>query len=496
MSRAEATKIGPFTGGLNLASDSSAIDNTELAECVNFEVDYDGSLVSRPPIVETVNNSAVWTERIVMIGRGSFAGGTTYVIGSNTDGTYAFDGTTWTLIKAGLKSSVAIQYGDYLWFVPQFGSVEKGGRWSPSSGFVTDANIPYGESALFHKARMFVVPGPNATANDSRVQFTETIDSFTSFTWSASNFIDVAPGDGEKLIDLVIYNDNLVLFKEDSTYLLAYDLRPADAILRVINTQIGASTIRSVASYENSLFVMHEGKVYEVVNYDFNYISLRIPFVYDSTAPSSRIENVFISVVGNRLLVRYFNKIYSYGLKTKAWSEWWSESPLLHNFGPLMEFPENVLTGVPRTYYAGSSILAHENVYAIKETHDATTIEEDLSQAYTIFCTAKTKTLDFDVPFVYKKLMWWGADIYSFRDVEGQVTLIPSGSVDSSIDDRIKVNTTTGRIFVKFLKTLRFRQASFRIILESDGSDAQGPCRLFTLAAIVGMKQVVTKDMN
>lgn len=41
-----------FTGGLNNVADASAISDNELAQIVNFELDSNGSLVARPPIVK------------------------------------------------------------------------------------------------------------------------------------------------------------------------------------------------------------------------------------------------------------------------------------------------------------------------------------------------------------------------------------------------------------------------------------------------------------
>jgi len=48
----EAIQVGPFVGGLNTFSDETAIADNELVVCNNFELDLDGSLLSRPPIVD------------------------------------------------------------------------------------------------------------------------------------------------------------------------------------------------------------------------------------------------------------------------------------------------------------------------------------------------------------------------------------------------------------------------------------------------------------
>src|SRR5690242_285606 len=129
MARGEALRFGPFVGGLNTGSDPTAVADSELVDCVNFELDIDGSLVARPPIVESINMSATWTKRINLIGN-AIIGGASYLIGSNSDGTYAFDGTTWSTIRTGLESRCAIQYNDNVYVIPAPGSAQPGGRWS------------------------------------------------------------------------------------------------------------------------------------------------------------------------------------------------------------------------------------------------------------------------------------------------------------------------------------------------------------------------------
>jgi hypothetical protein len=521
MARAEALRLGPFVGGLNIASDPTAVADSELVVCNNFELDIDGSLIARPPIVETVNLSATWTERINIIGRGSFSGGD-YLIGSNTNGTFAFDGNAWTTISASLKSRVALQYNDKMYIVPQPGNGAQGGYWSPGGAFTADTNMPEGEAAVFHKSRMFIVPGISATTNSSRLRFTDPITS-TTLTWTSTNLIDVSQGDGQKLIDIIIYNDNLMLFKNDSTYLLAYDIKPSDAILRNINSVIGVTTRNCVVTYENSVYVFHEGEVFEIINYDFTRINLKVPFVFDSSVPASttRAEEVFLSILGDRLLVRFFNKIYIYGLRTRTWSTWSSVNETLHNFGPLMAFPTNAPQASNTKYYAGSSITQHESVFYILDGYSSTEQEKTLSTNYDISCTIQTKNYDLADSHHFKKLMWWGADILTRRNVTGTATPViqsfgvtwtqmaanpwsfytvktwgqPLTDIPTAITS-ITYAGDLGRMFVKFLKALRFRQINFTLTLLTTGTTVQGPPRVFTLTAIIGSKQTVTKQVN
>ena len=482
MARAEALRLGPFVGGINTASDATAVADSELVDCVNFELDIDGSLVGRPPIVETTNNSGSWTNRIVIIGRAIFAGGN-YLIGSNSDGTYAYDGTTWSTIQANLHSSVALQYNNHVYIVPKPGtkSTQQGGRWDGTT-FTADADMPEGESAVFHKSRMFITPGDGNILLESRLRFSDPVAA-DDLVWTGTNLIDVSPGDGENLIDIVVFNDNLLLFKHDSTYVLAYDLQPEDAILREISTTLGVTTRHCVAQYENSVFTFHEGNVYEIINYDFQRINLKVPFVFDGATPPSttRVDPVSLSVLGDRLVCRYYNRIYVYGLKTRTWSRWESADEDLHNFGRLVPFPSNPTQSVNVKYYAGSSIGSKEKMFYIPDGYDAVTKETATTGGDTdIAASITTKNYDLADSHHFKKMMWWGADVYTNQNLTGSAAPIISafqvtwGDLAATtwndletwgnpsdapliVATPVSDNLAVMRKFVKFLKTMRYR---------------------------------------
>lgn len=368
-------RLGPFIGGLNTASDPTAIGDAELAICDNFELDIDGSLVSRPPITELAGHSG-WTERIVMLAEAVFSG-VHYLIGSNTNGVYQYTGGTWTLITNTIQATVAIQYADVVYLIAKPGSANPGGKWSPSGGFTTVSALPKGQAAVVHKARLFVVPGMDALTNTSRLQFSDADD---LDTWDPVNFIDVAQGDGTKLIDIVVFQDNLLLFKNRSTYALAYDIRPTDAVLREVSSTIGAERQYNVANFENQVYLYHRGWVYEIINYDFHRLNTKVPFVIDSTTPSAfSSEHTFVSLIEDRLICRVQNKIYVYGLKTRTWSEWESEADILHYFGPVVTIHEDT----EDKYYAGSAVSAFRTVLQLFNKSDSDTFEQTLNPDFT-----------------------------------------------------------------------------------------------------------------
>lgn len=313
-------RLGPFTGGLNTASDPTAIADAELTECHNFELDIDGSLISRTPYQEELGHP-LWTERILIIGTAIFAGNY-YFIGSNASGVYYKLDDQWFLISAAFQASVAIQYADKVYLVPHPSS-GSGGKWDPIGGFTTVAAIPKGQAAVVHKERLYIVPGVDSTINSSRLVFSDPGD---FDTWPGTNFVDIGQGDGTKLIDLTVFQDNLLLFKNHSTYVFSYDVRPADAVVRKISNTIGVTGQFCMVNYENQVYIMdHDNVVYEIINYDFNRLNIKVPFEIDQTLPTGFTfsgEARSLSLLGDRLVCRVYKKTYVYGLTTRTWSEW------------------------------------------------------------------------------------------------------------------------------------------------------------------------------
>jgi hypothetical protein len=270
--------------------------------------------------------------------------------------------------------------------------------------------------------------------------------------------------------------------------------------------------------------VYHDGKIYEISNYDFNQVNLKVPFFYDSSTPagSTRSDEVFISLVGDRIIVRYYNRMYVYGLKTKTWSRWESANSILHNVGPLVVMPVTVTQSVTPTYYAGSSLNNSKSVIAFVDGYNTGISEKVLpSTAVTIVSSITTKNYDISDSSHFKKLMWWGADLLTTQEILAYATPIVNSYKVTWYDLRnntwnslsgntwaapllapvtvptdITTLTSVNRKFVKFRKALRFRQINFQVVLRGDGSPATGPARLFSLSAIVSAKQLVSKQVS
>lgn len=518
---AETLRLGPFSGGMNTGSDPALVQDTELTNCLNLELDIDGSLVSRPAI--QVAFQGAQNERLLIFGSVVFSG-TLYLFATRAGGTYVSSnaGSSWTQLNPGGLSrecKTMEVYNNTVWLPATPLSANGGMSWTPGGGAVAVAAIPRGEKCVIHKNRLYIVPGNTATSNASRLSFSQSAD---PATWPGTNFIDVQPGDGDTLNNLVVYQDNLLLFKGESTHVLAYDLDPVDAILREINPVVGSDGSLGVVQYENTVYSMHRNKVYEIINFNFSLLNLKLPLVFDNALPTgttARYEPQHLSTLGERLIVRYYNRTYSFQLRTRTWGEWSKTDTTStiewHIFGPLVRARDLSGSGLD-SYYTGYSFDVSSGGYKVIKIVDGRTGgAAEGTGSHKFYCIATTKDYDMADPVRYKRLFWWGADLISGEEAVGSIepiTLINSVTWDSLngelwsdlntwespiLGSNSYMETVAGddiantNKLIKFGKALRFRKANFSVRLETDGTPTQ-PTKIFQYVAIVGVKQLVS----
>jgi hypothetical protein len=521
----QVLRLGPFNGGLNIGSDPVLIADNELINCLNLELDIDGSLVSRPAIQVTFQGAQ--NERLFIFGSVVFSG-VLYLFATRNGGTYISSnaGSSWTQLNPGGLSRECVTmevYNNTVWLPATPNSANGGMSWTVGGGATAVATMPRGSKCVIHKNRLYVCPGDTATANSSRLYFSAAAD---PSSWPGSNFIDVQPGDGDTLNNVSIYQDNILLFKGESTHVLAYDLDPTDAILREINPAVGSGGSLSVVQYENTVYCMHGNKVYEITNFNFSLINLKVPLVFDNALPTgttARYENQHLSLLGDRLVVRYFNRTYVFQIRTRTWSEWrktdTSSTIEWHTFGPLIRARDLTGSGLD-SYYTGYSFDVSSGGYKVIKIIDGRASgAAEGTGVHKFFCIATTKDYDMADPVRYKRLFWWSADVLTGQDVTGSltpITLISSITWDALttqtwaqlltwgspvLGSVAYTETITGdniantNKLIRFGKAMRFRKANFSLQLQTDGTPNQ-QTKIFQYVAIVGVKQVVSARIS
>jgi hypothetical protein len=508
----EEIRIGPFVGGLNTLSDPTSIADNELTELINFELDIDGSLVNRPPLTPvgaTMLSGA--TGNMKILGYFVTGTGTPYLIGSDgLSSTYYFDGTSWALITSNFAAAALCQFRDKAWLLSPIGSPNPGGYWQPVGGFVADANLPHGACIIECKERLWVGLGKSAGTNGTRLYMSDIVAAAPS--WPATPmYVNVGSGDGQNIVDLTLYFSDIVIFKQGSTYRYSYSSDPAAGSVTRVSATVGAADTGCFTEYEGQLYVLYDNKVYLFVNYNYDRLNVKVPLSADN--PSVLLsEYSSISTWSDRLFVAFYDKTYVYSLRTRTWSTW--KSSAVVNIGRMWKIPGQQ-ANMPTAYTYSTTPRS----FVLYKVVDQIGI---LTEAMS--CSFRTKNFDFQSPGKFKRLFGWDADIIARQTVSAVISPVnyaigitwdqlaaytwdqiatAGGTWDRPLDVSLDVSDTVsvagltgGRKFVKFMKSLRFRQIAFKLTLTTDGSSNTAPVRVFSLVTYVKDKQKMVKRIS
>lgn len=503
-------KIGPFLGGLNTLNEPTTIADTECAELFNFDVDLDGSIVSRPPISTITSVTVGGTQ---YLGTFTTATGTVYFIYQTGTSCRAYDvaGNAWTTINNNILVNNCVQYQNKLWLIADITSATNGGSWEPVGGFTLVAAMPRGVWGCVYKERLFIATG-TTSANPSRINFSGAAN-FSS--WTGTDFFDVASGDGQGIVRIHSFNNQIAIFKQNSTYSFGYDSSPSKGVTEIRSSTIGIASSWALAEYESNLYIVWGNFLYAIINWNWDQLNTKVPFLlYSYKAKVSWIDCT-LCIVNNRLIVRFYDNFYVYGLKTRAFSIWRFDTA---SYTPsyFVRYPYlDPITGL--TFYLASNYdKSSSTIYRLIDTVNNNSAIESFT------CSLITKTYDFNVPYTFKRLFHWGVDLLSKSQVNFKViptvynipilwsSLKSSGTkwsqlktwarpLDVSIDvtdSATSANPSNIRTYIKLVKSLRFRQIAFKLTSTIDGTNTTSPLRIFSITAFTSNKELVSRKIS
>ncbi|MFG2268111.1 hypothetical protein [Streptomyces sp. NPDC048720] len=550
---------------MNTYSDISAIADNEMTDCVNFDIDLDGSLKSRPPwrllygTSATISSGALPPDsHQLILGAFVYEGVQFVIVNSCHTGTYAAyiyyiggpNNGAFSKIADGTYQA-AIRYGDTIYLPPGpeggSASLGTGQSYALATGLVTALpNMPRGYAACVYKDRLWI-SGRRGITNSSRLFFS---DLSTFGTFQSSSFFDIAPGDGDAVNDLIVYQDNLVILKDNKTYILSYDQGPTQAVLTQASSTVGVMGRNCAVPYENSIFMLQYNEVYEMTNYTFTRVSVKVPFEYDHTTPfegaTSTVNEWWkfaqsLSLVGDRLYARFFNRIYVYHLRLRAWTRYESQDEGIDYIGRVVRL-DNTNTDLNRGFesYVACSALgkvtdpqgfgtsggwkAYMKIFIMEDRYSDTGLEYGFipsggTPPVDIKCSMTTKAYDVGLSHRFKRLLHWGVDCITGRDITG--TLFPfsvfykvTWAQLSSYQwhqlntwefplfaiPNIVVSQPQGaglvRRFIRFGRSLRFRLMQFKVEMLTSGNTTDGPARLYSITSFVAAKQLTPDSVN
>jgi hypothetical protein len=358
-------RIGPFVNGLNNVSLSGEAKETELVKLINFEVGPDSSLWSRPPF-ETVTASLMpstitaqyqvlgiyrttTTEWYLIVATPQVDG--TVKINAYLGGDLSLAPTLIKTVPVGSKVTAFVQVADYGYFCVSPSSAIAGFKWKYGSAVADVTQMKKGNCMVAYQSRLWIA-GID-TANQSSTLYFSTIDAtgIQLDLWSATDFINVAPGEGGFITALLPLNASILVFKNEGTWRWTYPSSPKSGRVDKVSGSVGASGATSVVEFENYVYVYDQGRVYELVNNNYTQLNRFVKFDLDSSSVDGTAPGVDLSVMNRRLVLRYFNTIYSYAIDSRAWSQWQS---YLGTPGRLYELPADSNSTTPSTYIGAS----------------------------------------------------------------------------------------------------------------------------------------------
>ena len=521
-SRFSPVKVGPWAGGMrNSTGLGENIADNEAYDLTNLEVDLDGSLVNRPAIANLALfqpdgvTPQTGTTGIRVLGRYLPNDGRILLVVAFAGKVRLVTASTGVLdsVSATLDAGAVIQYNNKMWVIPKPGSSGQGGYFdatNPGITWTAVAAIPQGESAVLYKERIFVGCGLSATSNTARVRFCAIGD---PLVWNGSDNFDVSPGDGEKLVDLVTVSNDIIVLKEHSTWRFTYAKLPAQADLTNVDRRIGAPAPNCAVVYNsNTVYVMHDNAVYELVNNTYKRISAPVAMkqVLDPSLNSGDLYG--LTLFRDRLFVRYYNNLYVYALRVQRWSRWITT----RKFSKIIVIPTASL-GLDTAYMHSASSDDPGKIYLFRD--DRVT---GVGSTEDFDCVVQTKVMNFDIPQGFKAISHGGLDVATSGNLTTTIR-IPNSAENNTWNyeeahfvwddpgnwddqDQTIYNTVVapgaGEYNVKFIKSIqrkfRFRTVYFIFTIGAEASTngADSSVKIVDMVVFLREAQQVAKETN
>jgi len=548
--RERSAALQQFTGGLNNYWDQSSIANNELADIINFEFTTSGSMMSRPAIYpEKKSGNVVYTpvtgQAVDIIGTYIKADGTRYLVATTTAKTWIYQVETqlWTEI-ATFAATDSTQYLNKI--VLSSATAGQGGYWENGTFTNTPTMPALGGIELF-QTRFFGF-GVQGTATANIVYWTNVStagpsgESTSVWNWLDANlnymYVEIGGGDGQWITAMAQGYNDIVIFRNRSTYRYSYGDVPEEGQMQVMQQDIGAESRRSVVKFENAHFVLSGGILYKYQNWLYYPLNAqRVKFeTYDNF--TRRFQHA-VSIVGRRCLVWHNGSMYAYNLDTDTWSEWESTARVAY----FTTVPRRSEESAESLYFgiAGDSLQQQQGLtdfclYRIEDSATSAVGSEEF------VCYLKTKIYDFDTPVEWKRLYFWAADLATARSVRAGVVpvalterpiavnwdeLSQEGQYDNQFYNWDELSRTDGadlvfstwdrpkqpgtvesvirdipstgapvRLEAKLDNALRFRRIYFELYLSCDGTASTSPVQVFSIMPMIGAKAKIAKGAN
>lgn len=324
--------------GVNSNTLGGGIDDHEFTRLENFNPTREGPLIKRRGLFNVVSTVYGGTaQRILGIQR--TAAGTDYLV-------FTDSAKVWRSALPGLSTASEIVLSaasiPNVWWGHEQGynpptnissfNLVRGvgapvGILENGTTVVLDAtNGPIGTFSVAFKTRMWVIESDFANGQESRIWFSAPLNPADWSVAGGAGSMQLGIGDGDFNVTAVAYNDQLIVFKSHSTWVITAEGDPTQWSARQLHTTIGCAGRGSALVINGFIYFFSGNSVYRTDGTTFEDLGLQIKdkfnFAWDTPVTTRQCDAVFWD---NKYILRIPSSattLYVYDIYADAWTTW------------------------------------------------------------------------------------------------------------------------------------------------------------------------------
>jgi len=330
--RDQLVELMTLGGGLNLQSDALHVKDVETPDCLNVDFDQRGAVRKRKGMLSrgTTDTSGAY-DFILPYRR---ANGTSVLLITrpgttvrSMDTSYALTNITGSTQTAGADNAGVVA-GDSAWIVNGTdGTLRWDGTTATRFGTTLGSsnNHPLASSIAFHKGRLFFGGG----ANKSRVHFTGSDLTPSDLTIvKTTSFIDFDPDDGDQVVAILPFLDQLTVFKRNKIFTLRGN-DPRSFVKVLANPSLGTVAPRTVAAWDKGVMFLSYRGVFSFDGAKVSRVSEKIDPVLN-VLPVGNLDTAAAVVFQQRYYLfvneiganAYNDTVYVFDFVTGVWTKY------------------------------------------------------------------------------------------------------------------------------------------------------------------------------
>lgn len=266
----------PAFGGLNDTDDPTGLDEIDSPDTLNTNYDSVQSVGTRKGYTKVLTTPAPsWIGGMYPLYQSN--GTKQLVFGSNTN-LYRYNNAGGSVALTGTPTNFT---ANQQWSFDELQDQVYGGNGTDPLISYNGTSYSIVNSAIHpqflkvRKNRLYC-----ANANSSTLYFS---DAGNPASFPVNNFIQINTNDGQNITGLFAILDNLIIFKDDSVWILTGEPLGAgntttigNLQLRAANSSVGCSAFRTIQQVDQTLFFMHYSGIYALQNYSVTLVSPKL----------------------------------------------------------------------------------------------------------------------------------------------------------------------------------------------------------------------------